>query len=490
MKRSIFIFFVFMAVVSLTSMAQQKFSIRNTEPADYPKIVVGIDIPDQPDAQQTDFKVLENGKEVQFSFSNDATGIGSGAKAICFLIEASGFTYGSPLENFKKAVAEAIGGINENDKVNICYFSKVNADGNALNTLSAEFTSDKNVLVNEMKSRVKAVKEDSPKADVFKSIYECLSFINEKKDLPQNKILIVISAAINNGRSSIKSDECIANANRFKIPVYTITYKTGNRFADNLNAVSDMTNAKRATAQNSAEITKAISDYINQSGKGAAASSNSYTIEFTTTQSGDYNTFEVQYKDEKQAGSFNVPPDKISFWKKFMIWIIVFVALFIVVIVFIVWFILNGKKKKAAESQRLKELQEKNILLQQQMNQSRDAKTQTPAVEQQKFDLKRTQIGGGGGTPTLMVSAGSFSKNFPLNKPQISIGRNAGNDVVIPDQTVSGEHARLVNENGNWFIVDNKSTNGTFVNGTKVSKQRVTASDMIKLGAAFLKIQL
>jgi hypothetical protein len=490
MKRIISILSVFLLASCIPALAQ-KFSITNTDPANYPQIVVNVSLQDDAEeAIQADFKVLEEGKEVPFTFSKDAGETGGGAKAICFLIEASGFTYGTPIENFKKAITSAINILGDKDKINVCYFGKANSDGRSLNTLSAEFTNDKSTLINELKSKVVAVRDTNRSADVFKSIYECLDFINSKQDLPPTKILIVISAAINNSKSPIKADDCIDRANKYSIPVYTVTYKTGNRYAaDNFVRISDQTNGKSESAKTSDEISTAINDFVTAADKNSVAPSNSYTIEFATTQGGELINFEIQYKGEKQNGSFTVPADKISFWNKFMIWIIIGIVLFLLIATLIVWFILKGKKKSSAENDRLRAAEERNIQLQQQLNQSKEVKTQVTPKEPQKFDLKKTQIGGGGGTPMLMISAGNFSKNFPLNKPQITIGRVEGNDIVVPEQTVSSKHATVVNEGGNWFIVDNNSTNGTFVNGTRINKQRITPSDVIKLGAAFLKIQ-
>ncbi len=468
----------------------QTFSIINTDPSNYPQIVVNVDVQDKEDALQADFKVTEDGKDVPFTFSKDAGTQGGGGKAICFLIEASGYTYGAPIENFKKAIAAAIQACGENDKINVCYFGKANSDGRSLNTISAEFTSDKSTLVSELKSKVTAVRDTNRVADVFKSIYECLDFINSKQDLPSNKVLIVISAAINNSKSPIKAEDCIDQANKFSIPVYTITYKTNNRYAaDNFVRISDKTEGKSQSAKTSDEISSAINDFVNRVDENAVSPSNSYTIEFTTSQNNDQNLFDVSYKGAKQSGSFTIPEDKVSFWSKYMIWIIIIAAILVVVITLVVWFLMQGKKKKSGENDRLRTMEERNIQLQQQINQSKDVKTQMTPQEPQKFDLKRTQIGGGGGTPLLMVSSGDFSKNFPLNKPQLTIGRNSGNDIVIPEKTVSGNHATLINENGNWFLLDNNSTNGTFVNGTKINKQRIAPTDVIKLGAAFLKIQ-
>ena len=160
------------------------------------------------------------------------------------------------------------------------------------------------------------------------------------------------------------------------------------------------------------------------------------------------------------------------------------------IIIIVVLLIMKSRKAKAEEARKTKELEERNILLQQQMRDNANRQTMSaPVQEPQKMDLKKTMIGGGGGSPTVMVSAGSFQKNFTLSKMRMTIGRNAGNDIMIPETTVSGNHADLVNESGNWYIIDANSTNGVLVNGTKVSKQRLNNGDMIKLGAATLKIQ-
>lgn len=486
--------FSFISIMLLTvgfAAFGQQFSIINSDASNYPQVVVNVELQDMEEALQADFKVFEEGKEVPFTFSKDAVSTGGGGKAICFLIEASGHTYGTPIENFKKAVTAAIQACGENDKINVCYFGKANADGRSLNTLSAEFTSDKSTLISELKSKVTAARDTNRVADVFKSIYECLDFMNSKQDLPSNKVLVVISAAINNSKSPIKAEDCIDKANKYTIPVYTVTYKTNNRYAaDNFVRISDKTEGQSQSAKTADEISSAISDFVTKVDENAVSPTNSYTIEFTTSQSNELNPYEITFKGNKQSGSFVIPADKqVSFWSKYMIWIIVVAVILVIAILLVVWLMMQGKKKKSGENDRIRSMEERNIQLQQQLNQSKEAKTQVGPQEPQKFDLKRTQIGGGGGTPLLMVSSGDFSKNFPLNKPQLTIGRNAGNDIVIPEKTVSGTHATLINENGNWFLLDNNSTNGTFVNGTKINKQRIAATDVIKLGAAFLKIQ-
>lgn len=60
---------------------------------------------------------------------------------------------------------------------------------------------------------------------------------------------------------------------------------------------------------------------------------------------------------------------------------------------------------------------------------------------------------------------------FPLHQLQTTIGRNAGNDLVIVDPEVSRRHAHVLRREGQFTVEDLGSTNGTFVNGVRVSTE-------------------
>lgn len=69
----------------------------------------------------------------------------------------------------------------------------------------------------------------------------------------------------------------------------------------------------------------------------------------------------------------------------------------------------------------------------------------------------------------------------------ISIGRNTSNDIVLNDKMVSRQHAQLIIlDNGRVMIKDTGSSNGTYVNGNKVSECYLEAGDIVKCGGAFL----
>ncbi|MDO9288173.1 MAG: FHA domain-containing protein [Thermodesulfovibrionales bacterium] len=73
-------------------------------------------------------------------------------------------------------------------------------------------------------------------------------------------------------------------------------------------------------------------------------------------------------------------------------------------------------------------------------------------------------------------------KEIQLDKEVIIIGRNPDNDIHIDNPAVSGSHAKIINEGGRIFIEDMNSTNGTFINGKKISKSALNNNDIITVG--------
>lgn len=84
----------------------------------------------------------------------------------------------------------------------------------------------------------------------------------------------------------------------------------------------------------------------------------------------------------------------------------------------------------------------------------------------------------------LVVKAGpNVGKSFPLEKPEIFIGRDLNNDVVINDPEVSRRHARLVMQGGTFVFEDLGSTNGSFIKGQRLSgPYMLTPGEMITFG--------
>jgi hypothetical protein len=72
---------------------------------------------------------------------------------------------------------------------------------------------------------------------------------------------------------------------------------------------------------------------------------------------------------------------------------------------------------------------------------------------------------------------------YDLNKGIITLGRDITNDIVINDPEVSRHHCRLTQGGGGFTIEDLGSTNGTFINGQRLTGARpLSHGDMVGLG--------
>jgi serine/threonine-protein kinase len=84
-------------------------------------------------------------------------------------------------------------------------------------------------------------------------------------------------------------------------------------------------------------------------------------------------------------------------------------------------------------------------------------------------------------TPGAQALLATYASNAPeyvgelilLDKPEITIGRRAENDVVVPEATASGQHARFKWASGTWNVEDLGSTNGTYVDHTYERRKSV-----------------
>lgn len=74
-------------------------------------------------------------------------------------------------------------------------------------------------------------------------------------------------------------------------------------------------------------------------------------------------------------------------------------------------------------------------------------------------------------------------KVYILTKDVVTIGRDVSNDIVFNDAEASRHHSRLAWQGQGYAIEDLGSTNGTFVNGVRLSAQRILIQgDVISLG--------
>ncbi|AGL02239.1 FhaA domain-containing protein [Desulfoscipio gibsoniae] len=90
-------------------------------------------------------------------------------------------------------------------------------------------------------------------------------------------------------------------------------------------------------------------------------------------------------------------------------------------------------------------------------------------------------------TVLLEVVEGALAgKRFTLDSSQAVIGRGEICDICLPDNSISRRHAALSRTGRHFVIKDRSSTNGTYVNGVKVTERELVDGDIIKMGNTVL----
>jgi two-component system cell cycle response regulator len=83
---------------------------------------------------------------------------------------------------------------------------------------------------------------------------------------------------------------------------------------------------------------------------------------------------------------------------------------------------------------------------------------------------------------------GLLGKRYVLDKSPQRVGRGADNQIVLEGDSVSRRHAHFERRGSTWYIVDNNSTNGTYLNEEQVMGDAIINNgDRIKVGPTILK---
>jgi diguanylate cyclase (GGDEF)-like protein len=98
----------------------------------------------------------------------------------------------------------------------------------------------------------------------------------------------------------------------------------------------------------------------------------------------------------------------------------------------------------------------------------------------------------GTGSDCLVViytaEPGLLGKRFVLDRSPLRVGRGTDNHIVLEGDSVSRRHAHFERRGTDWYVVDNGSTNGTYLNEEQVPRDSVLSNgDRIKVGPTILK---
>jgi len=91
--------------------------------------------------------------------------------------------------------------------------------------------------------------------------------------------------------------------------------------------------------------------------------------------------------------------------------------------------------------------------------------------------------------PQLVVLDGAGKGDTVPLRGEIVVGRAADATLDLNDDYASGEHARFYRDEESWIVADLGSTNGTIVNGLRITRPtRVGDGDIVRIGRTNLQV--
>jgi phosphoserine phosphatase RsbU/P len=84
--------------------------------------------------------------------------------------------------------------------------------------------------------------------------------------------------------------------------------------------------------------------------------------------------------------------------------------------------------------------------------------------------------------PILVFVQGNEQRTINLDHTPFTVGRKVDKDLVIADPRVSRDHALITSENGQFYVLDQGSKHGTFVNGERVQRKTLEQNDRVEFG--------
>ncbi len=88
----------------------------------------------------------------------------------------------------------------------------------------------------------------------------------------------------------------------------------------------------------------------------------------------------------------------------------------------------------------------------------------------------------------LKVTQGDEVRYHDLPAASVTIGRSSENDLVLRDGRLSRHHCRIEYVEGEWFVVDVGSQNGTWLNGRRVRRSPLSEGDEVRVGGTRLTL--
>jgi diguanylate cyclase (GGDEF)-like protein len=117
-----------------------------------------------------------------------------------------------------------------------------------------------------------------------------------------------------------------------------------------------------------------------------------------------------------------------------------------------------------------------------------DEKTRVTQVIQGKPEDEAEETGNDCLVVIYTKEPNLLGKRFVMDGTRVRVGRGADNQIVLEGDSVSRQHAHFERRGTHWCVVDDGSTNGTYVNEKQIIREaQLRSNDRVKVGPTILK---
>lgn len=471
-----------------------------TETENFPNVVSALQVYDNydepiDDLQPKDFKITLSGKYADSIKFTTYKKSGLGIKVV-LCIDVSRTMTGKPFESLKNAVKKYIDKLRSTDKLSIFTF------GDDVKMVS-DFSNDKQYL----RELINSIQPDGNYTELYSGLYKAVKKLVDDKE-KEGKIVVVISDGKDESKTKTYTDKDVIDIARENgIPVFSIGYtKIDKIYLQSLEKISDNTNGKFYYSPDENELERQYEKMYNQIQNiylinyvfyDFAGDGNEHTHTITVNKNGNVKSVSNRVIIPSGVMPLKKQEKLISDNENFLIYYIIGgIGLIILVTLLIV---LKKKKKEVTpENSKIQADQiDFKVEIPRKEQEFQEGKLEKETSDKTVIESDRTQIAGildDSGDKTVIIGnelttarlefkIGLLAgQTFILNKDVFKIGRKSDNHLIINDKTVSGYHSEIIFDGHGYIIIDKGSTNGTFVNGIRVSQQRLQSGDAKKIG--------
>ncbi|MDR1594871.1 MAG: FHA domain-containing protein [Prevotellaceae bacterium] len=433
-------------------------------------------------------------------------------KSVLFLWEDMSFHGLEPYNFMRKTLLEFFRETNlqSGDRFGISVFSREYNNADLLQPLVSGFTNDKNALINAVESyrhNTVTVSEQPKYSDLHKAIFKGIDLFNAEP-ADNVKVIVVFTVGLNlqGGGAMSETSPVINKAKENHIPIYAALYPLHGTKP----GIVDIANETYGKTIDYADAKSQLANIYSTLNRRHSAHEYRFTFKTDTEKEGKQHNVVLLVNDKQQAPvSFSAPVFSLTGWIKENIWLAIGAAVAIIAII-VLTVVLLIKRRKArdeenranvqanldrvqqdanvkAEAARREAESAKQQQLSWQQEQERRKREAEECVEQERLsNLMRVK----NMYPRLQCAVNGNTFVYNVGQSVTTVGRTDGNDLVLPHQTVSGKHAKIVFTGGGFEIVDLDSTNKVIVNGQFVTRATLKNSDIIGLGEVVITFYL